>query len=175
MYHDDSNYYYYDSCVSTITMLATCCPNLVSLTLPDSWQVRARNAAEARIRAACLALQEISYSDKYEDFDAHTPAEDCIEYEDVDSATRTMNQFFANFHANAFSMFPPPSAIKLSDHPPTGNPPSSTECCANCTTTSVSTGSSLPQCSRCKAVRYCTTRCQKEHWRFHKGACVPPK
>ena len=31
--------------------------------------------------------------------------------------------------------------------------------------------SSFKQCSNCKAVRYCSGRCQQQHWRQHKTLC----
>ncbi|KAH9917683.1 uncharacterized protein BXZ73DRAFT_80802 [Epithele typhae] len=35
-------------------------------------------------------------------------------------------------------------------------------------------GAELRQCSRCKAVAYCSEACQKEHWRTHKTSCKAP-
>ena len=34
------------------------------------------------------------------------------------------------------------------------------------------TGGRLRACSRCKAVRYCGERCQREAWAAHKAVCV---
>ncbi|OCH89379.1 ankyrin [Obba rivulosa] len=35
------------------------------------------------------------------------------------------------------------------------------------------TGISLKLCSRCHAARYCTTDCQRAHWKAHKPSCHP--
>jgi MYND finger len=44
-------------------------------------------------------------------------------------------------------------------------------CCANCQ----KSGNKLSACSKCHAVRYCSTACQTAHWRAHKPACITPK
>jgi hypothetical protein len=44
-------------------------------------------------------------------------------------------------------------------------------CCANCQ----KSGVKLSACSKCHAVRYCSTACQTAHWRAHKPACISPK
>ena len=42
--------------------------------------------------------------------------------------------------------------------------------CANCG----KRGKGFKQCSRCKAVKYCSRKCQKEHWQaIHKSVCNP--
>jgi len=41
--------------------------------------------------------------------------------------------------------------------------------CENCKTK----GSGLKQCARCHVVRYCSTECQRAHWKTHKPACNP--
>ncbi|KAF8126338.1 hypothetical protein EV363DRAFT_1434256 [Boletus edulis] len=41
--------------------------------------------------------------------------------------------------------------------------------CENCKTK----GSGLKQCARCHVVRYCSTECQRAHWKAHKPACNP--
>ena len=43
-------------------------------------------------------------------------------------------------------------------------------CCANCQKSSIK----LSACSKCHAVRYCSTACQRAHWRAHKPACISP-
>jgi len=43
-------------------------------------------------------------------------------------------------------------------------------CCAGCQ----KTGIKLSACSKCHAVRYCSTVCQRAHWRAHKQACISP-
>ena len=43
--------------------------------------------------------------------------------------------------------------------------------CANCQTS----GIKLSACSKCHAVRYCSTACQRAHWRSHKPACQGPE
>jgi hypothetical protein len=32
-------------------------------------------------------------------------------------------------------------------------------------------GASLSRCGGCKAVRYCSEACQREHWAVHKALC----
>jgi ankyrin repeat protein len=44
-------------------------------------------------------------------------------------------------------------------------------CCANCQ----KSGCKLSACSKCHAVRYCSTACQRAHWRAHKPACISTK
>ena len=44
-------------------------------------------------------------------------------------------------------------------------------CCAGCQ----KTGIKLSACSKCHAVRYCSTACQRAHWRAHKASCTSPK
>ena len=44
-------------------------------------------------------------------------------------------------------------------------------CCASCQ----KSGIKLRACSTCHAVRYCSTACQRAHWRAHKPACITPK
>ncbi|KIK93222.1 hypothetical protein PAXRUDRAFT_829189 [Paxillus rubicundulus Ve08.2h10] len=41
--------------------------------------------------------------------------------------------------------------------------------CENCKTKS----SGLKQCARCRVVRYCSTECQRAHWKMHKPQCNP--
>jgi ankyrin repeat protein len=45
-----------------------------------------------------------------------------------------------------------------------------TQFCANCQ----KKDGKLKACSGCHAVRYCTSACQRAHWRQHKSACVRP-
>jgi MYND finger/Ankyrin repeats (3 copies) len=44
-------------------------------------------------------------------------------------------------------------------------------CCASCQ----KSGIKLRACSKCHAVRYCSTACQRAHWRSHKPACISTK
>ena len=44
-------------------------------------------------------------------------------------------------------------------------------CCSSCQ----KSGIKLSACSKCHAVRYCSTACQTAHWRAHKPACISPK
>jgi ankyrin repeat protein len=44
-------------------------------------------------------------------------------------------------------------------------------CCANCQ----KSGIKLRACSKCHAVWYCGTACQRAHWRAHKQTCIMPK
>jgi MYND finger/Ankyrin repeats (3 copies)/Ankyrin repeats (many copies) len=41
-------------------------------------------------------------------------------------------------------------------------------CCANCQ----KSGIKLRACSKCHAAQYCSTACQRAHWRAHKPACM---
>jgi MYND finger/Ankyrin repeats (3 copies) len=43
--------------------------------------------------------------------------------------------------------------------------------CASCQ----KSGVKLRACSKCQAVRYCSTACQRAHWRAHKPACITPE
>ena len=43
-------------------------------------------------------------------------------------------------------------------------------CCASCQ----KSGIKLRACSKCHAVRYCSTACQRAHWRAHKTTCKTP-
>jgi len=44
-------------------------------------------------------------------------------------------------------------------------------CCAGCQ----KSGIKLRACSNCHAVRYCSTACQRAHWRAHKASCISPQ
>jgi hypothetical protein len=44
-------------------------------------------------------------------------------------------------------------------------------CCASCQ----KSGIKLRACSKCHAVRYCSTACQRAHWRAHKQTCISTK
>jgi hypothetical protein len=44
-------------------------------------------------------------------------------------------------------------------------------CCANCQ----KRGIKLSACSKCHAVRYCSTACQRAHRRAHKVSCISPE
>ena len=55
----------------------------------------------------------------------------------------------------------------------------SARCCSNPTCVAredtLGSGRSMLRCSRCKSARYCSTHCQRTHWRDgHKGKCVAP-
>ena len=44
-------------------------------------------------------------------------------------------------------------------------------CCSTCGA-AASADTKLRKCAGCKAVRYCSTECQKAHWRAHRPACL---
>jgi hypothetical protein len=44
-------------------------------------------------------------------------------------------------------------------------------CCANC----LKSGIKLRACSKCHSAQYCSTACQRAHWRAHKSVCMTPK
>jgi len=44
-------------------------------------------------------------------------------------------------------------------------------CCAGCQ----KSVKRLSACSKCHAVRYCSTACQRAHWQAHKASCISPK
>jgi ankyrin repeat protein len=44
-------------------------------------------------------------------------------------------------------------------------------CCASCQ----KSGIKLRACSKCHAVQYCSTACQRAHWHAHKPACISPQ
>jgi len=46
--------------------------------------------------------------------------------------------------------------------------------CANCNVSSAVTDTVFKQCSRCKAVLYCSRQCQLDAWKLHKSSCKPP-
>ena len=43
------------------------------------------------------------------------------------------------------------------------------EICAKCHQRNVNAG----KCTRCKAVKYCSKQCQRDHWKKHKSVCKP--
>jgi hypothetical protein len=43
--------------------------------------------------------------------------------------------------------------------------------CANCCRENTPTGGDLKQCSVCKTTLYCSSECQKAHWKIHKIKC----
>lgn len=45
--------------------------------------------------------------------------------------------------------------------------------CAACSNSQGKDGGELLQCARCKDRKYCSTACQKEHWKVHKKLCKP--
>ena len=49
--------------------------------------------------------------------------------------------------------------------------PFTAPCCANCQ----KSGIKLRDCSKCHAAQYCSTACQRAHWRAHKPACRSTK
>jgi MYND finger/Ankyrin repeats (3 copies)/Ankyrin repeats (many copies)/Ankyrin repeat len=55
-----------------------------------------------------------------------------------------------------------PGAVQESFTPP---------CCAHCQ----KSGIKLRACSKCHAAQYCSTACQRAHWRAHKLACISTK
>jgi Ankyrin repeats (3 copies)/MYND finger len=44
-------------------------------------------------------------------------------------------------------------------------------CCVNCQ----KSGIKLSACSKCHAAQYCSTACQRAHWRAHKASCISPQ
>lgn len=51
----------------------------------------------------------------------------------------------------------------------------SPDTCALCDAASASDGKNLLVCSKCKDRKYCSTDCQKKHWKVHKKLCEPVK
>jgi len=47
--------------------------------------------------------------------------------------------------------------------------------CANCKAPKTPSGQSLMRCGNCQGVAYCSTKCQKEHWKKHKRLCDDKK
>lgn len=45
--------------------------------------------------------------------------------------------------------------------------------CGGCAATAQPDGSALLQCAKCKVRVYCSTVCQKKHWKVHKKVCDP--
>jgi ankyrin repeat protein len=54
-----------------------------------------------------------------------------------------------------------PHAVQVPREPPS---------CASCQ----KSGIKLRACSKCHAAQYCSTACQRAHWRAHKPACITP-
>ncbi len=51
----------------------------------------------------------------------------------------------------------------------------STEICAFCEESPQRAAFTLSRCGRCKQVCYCSTGCQKAHWKLHKKTCKAPE
>lgn len=49
------------------------------------------------------------------------------------------------------------------------------DACAECSARHGQDGTELLQCSRCKDRKYCSSACQKKHWKIHKKLCKPAK
>ena len=47
--------------------------------------------------------------------------------------------------------------------------------CANCGLPAADGKSCLKKCTICRKVAYCSQRCQRDDWRFHKRVCAKPK
>lgn len=47
--------------------------------------------------------------------------------------------------------------------------------CAECSASHGEGGSALLLCARCKDRKYCSSVCQKKHWKIHKKLCKPSK
>ena len=43
--------------------------------------------------------------------------------------------------------------------------------CASCGVEERNGGGELLQCAKCKQRKYCSTECQKAHWKYHKLVC----
>jgi ankyrin repeat protein len=76
-----------------------------------------------------------------------------------------------SFHELALHYWP--RRLELADlFDPHGVPqPLAPPCCANCKTSDIK----LSACSKCHAVSYCSTACQRADWRRHKPACISPE
>ena len=49
------------------------------------------------------------------------------------------------------------------------------DACGECAARQGQDGAALLQCARCKDRRYCSTACQKNHWKVHKKVCQAEK
>eukprot|EP01128_Nolandella_sp_AFSM9_P001940 TRINITY_DN12340_c0_g1_i1.p1 TRINITY_DN12340_c0_g1~~TRINITY_DN12340_c0_g1_i1.p1 ORF type:complete len:284 (-),score=42.03 TRINITY_DN12340_c0_g1_i1:166-1017(-) len=43
--------------------------------------------------------------------------------------------------------------------------------CANCSSSTPSSGNKLSRCSNCKLLHYCSSQCQRNHWPSHRDQC----
>jgi ankyrin repeat protein len=75
---------------------------------------------------------------------------------------------FANFARRCWPERPELAAVF---DPGAVQEPFTPPCCASCQ----KSGIKLSACSRCHAVQYCSTACQRAHWRAHKPACISPE
>ncbi|KAJ4346455.1 uncharacterized protein N0V89_010384 [Didymosphaeria variabile] len=47
------------------------------------------------------------------------------------------------------------------------------DACGGCGVKAQQSGAALLQCAKCKNRRYCSSTCQKKHWKVHKRVCDP--
>ncbi|XP_047325129.1 ubiquitin carboxyl-terminal hydrolase 17-like [Impatiens glandulifera] len=82
----------------------------------------------------------------------------------AEEAARVELEFTADYYTSSVPSFIPPP--QQQPQPPTPTPPPQQYICAVCS------APTKTRCARCKAVRYCSSKCQIVHWRQrHKDEC----
>jgi ankyrin repeat protein len=71
----------------------------------------------------------------------------------------------------AYKLWPDRPELAAVFDPGAVQEPLTPPCCANCQ----KSGIKLRACSTCHAVKYCSTACQRAHWRAHKSSCISPE